>query len=158
MTLREIVAKGIGYIYRLVEVREPIDHHQVNNRPWGSYTVIERTENYRIKKLKINPKARLSLQKHKLRSEHWVVVDGTAEVQVGEGSECNWLIETGASVFVSAGTKHRISNPNDTVLKIIEVQIGKLDEGDIIRFEDMYGRLCKLWGAPPHSKSLSQLS
>lgn len=138
MGLRSFPAKIIGYLYRLVEVREPIAHHQINHRPWGSYIVIERAENYRIKKLKIDPKASLSLQKHQFRSEHWVVVDGTAEVQIGD--EVGWFIEAGASIFVSAGTKHRVSNPGETILKIIEVQIGKIDEGDIIRFEDEYGR------------------
>jgi len=139
MSLRSILAKSIGYAYRLVEGKEPTSHHIENPRPWGSFVVVERGQGYRIKKLKIRPKSSLSLQKHQFRSEHWVVVSGTAEVQIGD--EPKGLVEVGASVFVSVGTKHRIRNPNDTMLKIIEVQIGEIDEGDIIRYEDEYGRI-----------------
>lgn len=139
MSLRSFIAKIVGHIYRLVEVKEPTSHHIENHKPWGSFIVVERGIGYRIKKLKISPKSSLSLQKHKFRSEHWVIVSGTAEVQIGD--EMIGLVEVGASVFVSAGTKHRIKNPSDTMLKIIEVQIGEIDESDIIRYEDEYGRV-----------------
>ncbi len=112
--------------------------HVTTYRPWGSYTVLEEGPRYKIKRIVVNPGERLSLQMHYHRSEHWVVVKGTAKVQIGE--EEMYLHEN-ESVFVPKSTKHRLENPGKIPLEIIEVQNGEyLGENDIVRFEDVYGR------------------
>ena len=116
--------------------------HEVHTtvfRPWGSYTVLEESENFKIKRIVVNPGASLSLQSHKFRSEHWVVVAGTATVFNGENQ---LLLNVNESTYIPAGNKHRLSNPSETeFLSIIEVQTGSyLGEDDIQRFEDMYSR------------------
>ena len=131
------VARFIGYLYQKVEVREDIDHHQSTNKPWGKYIVLHRASNYKIKRLVIRPGQTISLQSHKLRSEHWIIVNGTATIQLGIFIE---PVTEGESVFVKAGEKHRITNSGEGQLVIIEVQLGAVDEGDIERFEDIYGR------------------
>ena len=93
------------------------------------------------KKIEVNPGASLSLQKHQKRSEHWVVVKGTAKVQIGEKI---FLLSENQSTYIPKGVKHRLSNPQKLPLIIIEVQSGSyLGEDDITRFEDNYGRLNK---------------
>ncbi len=112
--------------------------HVTTYRPWGSYTVLEEGPRYKIKRIVVNPGERLSLQMHYHRSEHWVVVRGTAKVQIGE--EEMYLHEN-ESIFVPKSTKHRLENPGKIPLEIIEVQNGEyLGEDDIVRFEDVYGR------------------
>ena len=107
-------------------------------RPWGSYTVLEAGEGYKIKKIVVASKSRLSLQMHTHRSEHWVVLKGSAFVEVGE--ERLDLLQ-GESVSIPSLTCHRLSNRGDDVLEIMEVQSGEiLEEEDIIRFEDDYAR------------------
>lgn len=108
-------------------------------RPWGSYTVLESSENHVIKKICVYEKHRLSLQLHHHRSEHWVVVSGTAEVNVN-GKD--FFVRPGESTFIRVGEKHRLGNPSDTIpLEIIEVQLGEyVGEDDIVRFDDEYGR------------------
>ncbi len=111
------------------------------NRPWGNYVVLEEGEGYKIKRIVVNSKKRLSLQFHKLRSEHWVVVKGKAKVTV-DGKER--ILKKGESSFVPKKSKHRLENPSKNPLEIIEVQNGSyLGEDDIVRFDDDYGRIKK---------------
>jgi len=113
--------------------------HRTAYRPWGSYTVLEENRFYKIKRLTVKPKKRLSLQKHYHRSEHWVVVKGTAKITV-DGEEK--LLKNGESTFIPAGTVHRLENPGKIPLEVIEVQIGEyLEENDIERFEDDFERI-----------------
>jgi len=112
-------------------------HRQVH-RPWGSYTVLEESGVYKIKRVTVRPGQKLSLQLHHHRSEHWVVVSGTAEVQLDKETR---LLRKGESTFVRSGMLHRLKNPGVIPLEVIEVQLGEyLEEDDIIRFEDDYGR------------------
>jgi mannose-1-phosphate guanylyltransferase/mannose-6-phosphate isomerase len=112
--------------------------HKTVERPWGSYTVLEKGERYKIKRVVLKPKARLSLQLHRRRSEHWVVVAGVAKVTRGEET---YSIHTNQSTYIPINTKHRLENPEDLLLQIIEVQNGDyLEEDDIERFADDYGR------------------
>lgn len=112
--------------------------HRTAYRPWGSYTVLEEGERYKIKRLTVLPGKRLSLQRHYHRSEHWVVVGGTAKVKVGDKE---LLLRPGESTFIPAGVVHRLENPGKVVLEIIETQIGEyLGEDDIERFQDDFGR------------------
>jgi mannose-1-phosphate guanylyltransferase/mannose-6-phosphate isomerase len=120
------------------EGREEHLIHRTVERPWGSYTVLEKGNGYKIKRVILKPGARLSLQSHGLRSEHWVVVSGVARV-TREGEV--YLIQTNESTFIPAKTRHRLENPGQEPLQIIEVQSGGyLEEDDIERFEDDYGR------------------
>jgi mannose-1-phosphate guanylyltransferase/mannose-6-phosphate isomerase len=112
-------------------------HRQVH-RPWGSYTILEEGKNYKIKRVTVKPGARLSLQLHHHRSEHWVVVQGTAEVELDGEKQ---LLRKGESTYVHSGTVHRLKNPGLLPLEVIEVQLGDyLEEDDIVRFDDEYGR------------------
>ncbi len=107
-------------------------------RPWGSYTLLEVSPGHKIKNITVLPDHKLSLQLHYHRSEHWVVVKGMACVEV---SGQKFFLRPGESTFIMAGEKHRLSNLGKIPLEIIEVQLGELvDEGDIVRFDDMYGR------------------
>jgi len=117
---------------------ERVEFHTTVCRPWGSYTVLEEGPLYKIKHISVKPGKRLSLQMHYHRSEHWVVVRGTAKATVGEKS---FLLKSGESTFVPAGMKHRLENPALLPLDVIEVQIGEyLGEDDIVRFDDDFGR------------------
>ncbi|MEZ5335098.1 MAG: mannose-1-phosphate guanylyltransferase/mannose-6-phosphate isomerase [Methanolobus sp.] len=108
-------------------------------RPWGSYTVLEKCCNHVIKNIIVLPGKKLSLQLHYHRSEHWVVVKGMADVQIDERK---FFVRPGESTFIRAGEKHRLSNPSKVPLEIIEVQLGEyVDEGDIVRFDDDFGRV-----------------
>ena len=107
-------------------------------RPWGSYRLVDQGEGFQTKRIIIKPGARLSLQMHHHRSEHWVVVQGTAEVQVGSKVT---MLNQNQSTYIPAGVAHRIGNPGREALHLIEVQCGSyLGEDDIVRFEDDYGR------------------
>ncbi|XOV81426.1 MAG: mannose-1-phosphate guanylyltransferase/mannose-6-phosphate isomerase [Aestuariibacter sp.] len=113
-------------------------HHRRVHRPWGSYDSIQNGERFQVKNLTVSPGASLSLQLHHHRAEHWVVVEGTAKVQIGEQEK---ILSENESVYIPVGTKHRLSNPGKIPLKIIEVQSGSyLGEDDIIRIEDDYHR------------------
>jgi mannose-1-phosphate guanylyltransferase / mannose-6-phosphate isomerase len=118
------------------------DEHRIHRtviRAWGSYTVLEEGESYKIKRIVVNPKSKLSLQMHTKRSEHWVVVSGTARVTCGESV---YTIQANQSTFVPMGVKHRLENPTDEPLQLIEVQSGNyLGEDDITRYQDDYGRV-----------------
>jgi mannose-1-phosphate guanylyltransferase/mannose-6-phosphate isomerase len=112
--------------------------HRTVARPWGTYTVLEEGKNFKIKRLVVKPGASLSLQMHYHRSEHWVVVSGTASIVNDDKS---MLIRTNESAYIPIGHKHRLKNPGLTDLVIIEVQSGEyLGEDDIVRFDDVYGR------------------
>lgn len=112
--------------------------HRTVHRPWGTYTVLEESKGFKIKRIEVKPGASLSLQMHRHRSEHWVVVSGTARV-VNGGNELD--IKSNESTFIPSGNKHRLSNPGTGYLVIIEVQAGSyLGEDDIVRFDDIYGR------------------
>tara|TARA_B100001996_G_scaffold350006_1_gene309090 strand:- start:2367 stop:2708 length:342 start_codon:yes stop_codon:yes gene_type:complete len=107
-------------------------------RPWGWYLVIDQGDRYKVKSIEVKPGASLSLQKHLHRAEHWVVVEGTAQVEV-DGKIT--IIRENESTYIPLGSKHRLSNPGKIQLRIIEVQSGSyLEEDDIERFEDDYGR------------------
>ena len=107
-------------------------------RPWGTYETVDLSDRFQVKRIVVNPKASLSLQMHHHRSEHWVVVKGTAQVVRGE--ERRAMIEN-ESIFIPTGTRHRLENPGEMPLELIEVQSGSyLGEDDIVRFEDEYGR------------------
>ena len=107
-------------------------------RPWGWYEVIDQGDRFKVKNIEVKPGHRLSLQKHHHRTEHWIVVSGTAEVQLNDARQ---LIGENQSTYIPLGFKHRLSNPVKIRLKIIEVQSGSyLEEDDIIRFDDNYGR------------------
>lgn len=113
--------------------------HQTVYRPWGSYTVLEHSKRHKIKNVRVTPGKKLSLQLHNHRSEHWVVVKGKALVQV-DGEE--YYLREGESTFIKPYTKHRLSNPENIPLEIIEVQLGDyVGEDDIVRFEDEFGRV-----------------
>lgn len=107
-------------------------------RPWGSFTTLEEGIGYKIKRIEVNPGHRLSLQMHHHRSEHWIVVSGTAKVTCGEHEE---IIFANQSTYVPQCTSHRLENPGVIPLILIEVQNGEyLGEDDIIRFQDDYAR------------------
>ncbi len=112
--------------------------HRTVHRPWGTYTVLDHGPGFKIKRIVVRPKAALSLQLHRHRSEHWVVVSGTAEVVNGDR---RLTVKANESTFIPVGSKHRLSNPGDEDVVIIEVQSGTyVEEDDIVRFDDDYGR------------------
>ena len=113
--------------------------HRTNHRPWGSYTILDQGPMYKIKSVTVNPRARLSLQMHLHRSEHWVVIAGTARVTLGDEEV---FLHTNQSIDIPKSTRHRIENPGKVPLIVIEVQNGEyLEEDDIIRFQDDYRRM-----------------
>lgn len=112
--------------------------HKTVSRPWGTYTVLEESTAFKIKRIEVKPGASLSLQMHEFRSEHWVVVSGLAKVTNGDKE---LLIHPNESTYIPAGHKHRLENPGKVNCVLIEVQCGTyLGEDDIVRFEDTYGR------------------
>lgn len=113
--------------------------HRTVHRPWGTYTTLENGERFKIKRIVVKPGAALSLQMHHHRSEHWIVVSGMAVV-VNDHAEL--MLNTNESTFIRAGHQHRLKNPGVIDLVLIEVQSGDyLGEDDIVRFEDVYGRV-----------------
>lgn len=108
------------------------------HRPWGTYTVLQECVGFKLKRIEVKPSARLSLQSHKHRSEHWVVVSGKALVTNGEEQI---ELQPNQSTYIPLGNKHRLENPGTEPLILIEVQCGNyLGEDDIVRYEDVYGR------------------
>ncbi len=113
--------------------------HQTVHRPWGSFTVLEDGSDCKVKRLTVKPGQVLSLQKHHRRSEHWTVVYGTAKVRVGDRE---FLLQRNESTFIPMGELHRLENPGDQDIHLIEVQCGDyFGEDDIVRLEDKYGRV-----------------
>jgi mannose-1-phosphate guanylyltransferase len=116
---------------------EHIQHREVQ-RPWGCYDSIDNGKRYQVKRITVKPGASLSLQMHHHRAEHWVVVTGTAIVQIGEQEQ---MLTENQSVYIPIGETHRLTNPGKVPLELIEVQSGSyLGEDDIVRFEDVYQR------------------
>ena len=111
-------------------------------RPWGNFTSIEEGLTWKVKRLEIKPKASISLQMHKQRSEHWIIVSGKAKVEVEDMVK---ILNKNESTFIPLWSIHRLSNPENIPLILIEVQSGAyVGEDDIIRFEDNYGRTNKI--------------
>lgn len=110
-------------------------------RPWGSFTTLEEGSGYKIKRIEVNPGHRLSLQMHHHRSEHWIVVSGTAKVVCGDEEK---VLTSNQSTYVPQCTSHRLENPGVIKLVLIEVQNGQyLGEDDIVRYQDDYARAAK---------------
>lgn len=119
--------------------RSEADTHLRVFRPWGTYELITLSNRYQVKKITVRPGAALSLQLHYHRAEHWIFVSGTAKVTI---DETEYLVTENQSVYIPLGTKHRLENPGQIPLELIEVQAGSyLGEDDIVRFDDMYGRI-----------------
>lgn len=122
-----------------IEKREEKNLHRKVSRPWGWYDSLDEGENFKVKRIQVNPGASLSLQKHAKRAEHWVVVRGVAEVVCNDKKI---ILQENESTYIPLGHTHRLSNPGKDILEIIEVQSGQyLGEDDIERFDDSYGRL-----------------
>ncbi len=112
--------------------------HETIYRPWGCYTSIAKGEIWHLKTIEVKPKAKLSLQMHNHRAEHWVVVKGIAEIEIDGNKD---ILKANQSAYIPLGVKHRLSNPGVEKLIMVEVQSGDyLGEDDIVRFEDIYGR------------------
>lgn len=113
--------------------------HRTVHRPWGTYTILEESDRFKIKRIEVNPGGCLSLQMHHHRSEHWIVVSGMARVVNGEDQ---YLLGINESTYIAAGHQHRLENPGVVKLVMIEVQSGEyLGEDDIVRYQDHYGRV-----------------
>jgi len=131
-------------VQKIVKKLQRTDREEhINNRkvfrPWGWYDSIESGLNFQVKRLHVNPGAKLSLQMHNKRAEHWVVIDGVANVINGEKT---LILTVGESTYIPIGVKHSLENKASQTLEIIEVQSGSyLGEDDIVRFEDIYGRV-----------------
>ena len=109
-----------------------------DRRPWGTFTVLEEGENFKVKRIEVLPGKRLSYQKHAQRAEHWFVVQGTARVTLDD-REIN--VSAGEAIDIAVGSAHRIENPGEELLVFIEVQRGSyLGEDDIVRLQDDFGR------------------
>ncbi|NUS59855.1 MAG: cupin domain-containing protein, partial [Lysobacter sp.] len=112
--------------------------HREVHRPWGSYDSVDAGDGFQVKRIKVKPGASLSLQSHSKRAEHWIVVRGIARVTRGEDV---FDLRANESTYIPIGAKHRLENPADDMLELIEVQSGAyLGEDDIVRYEDVYGR------------------
>jgi mannose-1-phosphate guanylyltransferase / mannose-6-phosphate isomerase len=117
--------------------RAAVEHRRIY-RPWGYYQDIDIAPRYRVKRIVVKPGSKLSLQKHFHRSEHWVVVTGTAEVTIGTDERS---VHENESIYIPIGSVHRLANPGKIRLELIEVQVGSyLGEDDIVRLDDVYGR------------------
>jgi mannose-1-phosphate guanylyltransferase/mannose-6-phosphate isomerase len=122
-----------------IKKREEKNLHRKVSRPWGWYDSLDEGENFKVKRIQVNPGASLSLQKHNKRAEHWIVVKGIAEVICDDKKI---TLKENESTYIPLGHTHRLSNPGKEILEIIEVQSGSyLGEDDIERFDDSYGRL-----------------
>jgi len=133
-------AQDVKHIYSELKAKGHEAHksHRTVYRPWGMYTVLGEGRGFKIKRIEVKPGASLSLQMHRQRSEHWVVVSGVAKVINGER---DIIINTNESTFIPAGHRHRLTNPGTVPCVMIEVQSGGyVGEDDIVRFEDNYGR------------------
>ena len=119
-------------------MKEAIENTKIY-RPWGYYNSLVNEKKWKVKLIEVKPKESLSLQMHKHRSEHWVVVEGIATVEI---SDRKFTLGPNQSTYIPSGARHRLSNSGEIPLSIIEIQSGSyLGEDDIIRFDDKYGRL-----------------
>jgi mannose-1-phosphate guanylyltransferase/mannose-6-phosphate isomerase len=137
---RSRVQEVRSVVGRIAEQHSPeAESHRKVYRPWGSYDSIDKGSRFQVKRIIVRPGARLSLQLHHHRAEHWTVVSGTAIVTRGEES---FMLGENESTYIPLGVKHRLENPGKVPLEIIEVQSGSyLGEDDIVRFDDTYGRV-----------------
>jgi mannose-1-phosphate guanylyltransferase/mannose-6-phosphate isomerase len=142
-----VTKRGNGEIVKEIieklkkENRKEATEHREIFRPWGSYKTLETGDRYRIKRVVVKPGESLSLQMHHHRTEHWVVIRGTAQVTIGDKT---FFVHEGESTFVPKSTLHRLANLGKVPLELIEVQNGEyVEEDDIVRFEDKYGRVDK---------------
>jgi mannose-6-phosphate isomerase len=109
-----------------------------DRRPWGTFTVLDEGEGFKVKRIEVLPGKRLSYQKHAQRAEHWMVIQGTAKVTLDDQ---DILVPAGKAIDISVGAAHRVENPGDETLVFIEVQRGGyLGEDDIVRLQDDFGR------------------
>lgn len=109
-----------------------------DQRPWGSWAVLALGEGYAVKEITVNPGEILSLQSHRHRAEHWTIIEGCADVTIDDDVI---RLDVDGTAFIPIGAKHRIANPGDGVMRFIEIQTGsQLDESDIERYDDRYGR------------------
>ncbi len=134
-------SQGVKDVVQFLKAKdhEAAVFHKTVHRPWGSYTILEDEDDCKVKRLVVKPGQVLSLQLHHKRSEHWTVVSGTAKVRVGDDE---FLLEANKSVYIPVETLHRLENPTDEDIALIEVQCGSyFGEDDIERFEDIYGRI-----------------
>tara|TARA_B100000886_G_scaffold335824_1_gene293548 strand:- start:51833 stop:53272 length:1440 start_codon:yes stop_codon:yes gene_type:complete len=130
--------KNIVEYLKKEKISQGIEHLKIY-RPWGNYESIVKSDRWQVKLLNVKPGEKLSLQKHNHRSEHWIIVSGTAKVEIDEKET---LLTENQSAYIPLGSKHRLSNPGTIDLKIIEIQSGSyLGEDDIERFDDSYGRV-----------------
>jgi len=118
---------------------QPIDNSpKFDQRPWGSFTVLDEGANFKVKRIEVLPGKRLSYQKHSQRAEHWVVVQGTAQVTLDDREI---EVKSGQAIDIAIGSAHRVENKDDELLVFIEVQRGAyLGEDDIVRLQDDFGR------------------
>ena len=133
-------SQDVKHIVNTLNAQKREEHslHRKVHRPWGWYDSIDHGGRFKVKRIMVNPKASLSLQKHHHRAEHWIVVQGTAEITNGDKT---LLLSENQSTYIPLGEIHRLSNPGNIPLEIIEVQSGSyLGEDDIVRFSDDYGR------------------
>ena len=110
-----------------------------DRRPWGTFTVLDEGNNFKVKRIEVLPGKRLSYQKHSQRAEHWVVVQGTAKVTLDDHQ---LVVASGEAIDIAIGSAHRVENPGTDTLVFIEVQRGSyLGEDDIVRLQDDFGRV-----------------
>ena len=129
--------KGLVEQLKAHNHRAAVEHRRIY-RPWGYYQDVDIAPRYRVKRIVVKPGSKLSLQKHFHRSEHWVVVKGTAEVTLGKDERS---VHENESIYIPIGSIHRLANPGKIPLELIEVQVGSyLGEDDIVRLDDVYGR------------------
>jgi mannose-1-phosphate guanylyltransferase/mannose-6-phosphate isomerase len=129
--------KGLVEQLKMQNHRAAVEHRRTY-RPWGYYQDVDSSAHFRVKRIVVKPGSKLSLQKHLHRSEHWVVVKGTAEVTVNNDSR---IVHENESMYIPIGSVHRLANPGKIPLELIEVQVGSyLGEDDIARMDDVYGR------------------
>ncbi|MDC0507994.1 mannose-1-phosphate guanylyltransferase/mannose-6-phosphate isomerase, partial [Luminiphilus sp.] len=130
-------AKVVASILR-EEGRSEWELHREVHRPWGKYDSVDKGDRYQVKRISVNPGAKLSLQMHHHRAEHWVVVSGVAQITNGDKT---FLLSENESTYIPVGTVHSLENPGDQPLEVIEIQSGNyLGEDDIVRITDIYGR------------------
>jgi len=129
--------KAIVDLLKQAGRHEHLNHREVY-RPWGMYDSVDNGQRYQVKRITVKPGAKLSVQMHHHRAEHWIVVSGTARVTNGEQT---YLVSENQSTYIPIGQVHALENPGVIPLELIEVQSGSyLGEDDIVRFEDKYGR------------------
>jgi mannose-1-phosphate guanylyltransferase/mannose-6-phosphate isomerase len=134
-------AQDVKQVYAMLKSKghDAYKLHQTVHRPWGTYTVLEEGPGFKLKRIEVKPGARLSLQMHNRRSEHWIVVNGVADVVNGDRE---LTLQANESTYIPIGNKHRLGNSGTIPLVMIEVQCGDyVGEDDIVRFDDQYGRV-----------------